>query len=59
MLAGPNCSHQTLVDMGFGARANSSDALLRIYVVQLNWAANSVSAANFHSACRSGLKRWP
>jgi len=47
VLAGPNGSYQMLVDNGFGAKSNSSDALLRIYAVQVDWTTKSVSAANF------------
>jgi hypothetical protein len=47
VLAGPNGSYQMLVDNGFGAKANSADALLRMYAVQVNWGAHTVSAAGF------------
>lgn len=47
VLADPNGSYQMLVDNGFGAKGNSADALLRMYAVQVNWGAHSVSAAGF------------
>lgn len=49
VLAGANGSYQMLVDNGFGAKANSPDALLRMYAVQVDWTAKSVSAADFNS----------
>lgn len=49
VLAGANGSYQMLVDNGFGAKANSADALLRMYAVQVDWAAKTVAAADFGS----------
>ncbi len=49
VLAGANGSFQMLVDNGFGAKGNSADALLRMYAVQVDWAAKSVSAADFQT----------
>ena len=49
VLQGANGSFQMLVDNGFGAKGNSADALLRMYAVQVDWAAKSVSAASFQS----------
>ena len=49
VLQGANGSFQMLVDNGFGSKANSADALLRMYAVQVDWAAKSVSAANFQT----------
>ena len=49
VLAGANGSYRMLVDNGFGAKANSPDALLRMYAVQVNWAGKTVSAADFNS----------
>lgn len=47
VLAGANGSFQMLVDNGFGAKANSVDAVLRMYAVQVDWAGKTVSPANF------------
>jgi len=47
VLAGANGSYQMLVDNGFGSKGNSADALLRMYAVRVDWAAHSVSAADF------------
>ncbi|MES2717135.1 MAG: esterase-like activity of phytase family protein [Pseudomonadota bacterium] len=47
VLPGANGSYQMLVDNGFGSKANSADALLRMYAVNVDWAAKSVSAANW------------
>lgn len=49
VLHGANGSFQMLVDNGFGSKANSPDALLRMYAVQVDWAARSVSAAHFQT----------
>ena len=49
VLQGANGSFQMLVDNGFGAKGNSADALLRMYAVQVDWAAKSVSAAHFQT----------
>jgi len=49
VLQGTNGSFQMLVDNGFGAKGNSADTLLRMYAVQVDWAAKSVSAAHFQS----------
>ena len=49
VLQGANGSFQMLVDNGFGAKGNSADALLRMYAVQVDWAAKSVSAADFQT----------
>ena len=49
VLQGANGSFQMLVDNGFGAKGNSADALLRMYAVQVDWAARSVSAAHFQT----------
>jgi hypothetical protein len=51
----PNGSYQMPVDKCFGTGSKSSDALLRIYAVQVNWAAKSVSVTNFHTACLRGF----
>jgi hypothetical protein len=55
VLAGPrkNVFH-FLVDNGFGAQANSADALLRSYTLEINWrtrkgGAGTVNPANWHS----------
>lgn len=47
VLAGANGSYQMLVDNGFGAKANSADALLRMYAVRVDWSAKTVGAADF------------
>jgi len=47
VLAGPNGSYRMLVDNGFGAKANSVDTLLRMYAVNVDWNAHTVSAASF------------
>jgi hypothetical protein len=49
VLAGANGSYRMLVDNGFGSKANSPDALLRMYAVQVDWAAHTVGAADFNS----------
>ena len=49
VLAGANGSFQMLVDNGFGAKANSPDALLRMVAVQVDWAGKTVSAADFQT----------
>jgi hypothetical protein len=49
VLQGANGSFQMLVDNGFGSKANSADNLLRMYAVQVDWAARSVSAADFQT----------
>lgn len=49
VLRGANGSFQMLVDNGFGNKANSPDALLRMYAVQVDWAGKSVSAADWTS----------
>jgi hypothetical protein len=48
VLAGPAAGTYTLlVDNGFGAKANSADHLLRLYTLRPDWAAKTVSAADF------------
>ena len=49
VLQGANGSFQMLVDNGFGSKASSPDALLRMYAVQVDWAGKSVSAASFQT----------
>lgn len=49
VLQGANGSYQMLVDNGFGSKASSPDALLRMYAVQVDWAAHTVSAADFNT----------
>jgi len=53
VLAGANGSFQMLVDNGFGAKANSVDAVLRMYAVQVDWAGKTVSPANFSTGVAS------
>lgn len=47
VLQGPAGSFHMLVDNGFGSKANSPDALLRMYAVQVDWAAKTVAAADW------------
>ncbi|MDT7833988.1 esterase-like activity of phytase family protein [Aquabacterium sp. OR-4] len=54
VLQGANGSYQMLVDNGFGSKANSADALLRMYAVQVDWAAHTVSAADFNTGAVLG-----
>lgn len=56
ILQGPGGSLQMLVDNGFGSKANSADALLRMYAVNVDWQNHSVRAANFQNgAVQSGF----
>jgi hypothetical protein len=54
VLNGANGSFHMLVDNGFGSKANSPDALLRMYAVQVNWNTKTVSAADWQSGASSG-----
>jgi hypothetical protein len=54
VLAGAAGSWQMLVDNGFGSKANSADALLRMYAVQVDWAAHTVGAADFSTGTALG-----
>ncbi len=54
VLQGANGSYQMLVDNGFGSKGNSPDALLRMYAVQVDWAAHTVSAADFNTGAALG-----
>ena len=48
VLAGPVAGTFTvMVDNGFGAKANSADALLRLYSLKPDWSQHTVSAADF------------
>ena len=54
VLNGANGSFHMLVDNGFGSKANSPDALLRMYAVQVDWNAKSVSAADWTTGATLG-----
>jgi hypothetical protein len=54
VLNGANGSFHMLVDNGFGSKANSPDALLRMYAVQVNWNARTVSAADWATGTSLG-----
>ena len=54
VLNGANGSFHMLVDNGFGSKANSPDALLRMYAVQVNWAAKTVGAADWTTGAALG-----
>ena len=48
VLAGPAAGTYTLmVDNGFGAKANSADALLRLYTLKPDWASKTVGAVDY------------
>ncbi|MEW6678431.1 MAG: esterase-like activity of phytase family protein [Pseudomonadota bacterium] len=49
VLNGANGSYRMLVDNGFGSKGNSPDALLRMYAVNVDWNAHTVSAADFNT----------
>ena len=50
VLAGPVAgSYTVMVDNGFGSKASSADALLRLYAVTPDWASHTVSAADFNT----------
>jgi len=54
VLNGPGGSFHMLVDNGFGSKGNSPDALLRMYAVQVNWSAKTVSAADWTTGATLG-----
>jgi hypothetical protein len=54
VLNGANGSFHMLVDNGFGSKANSPDSLLRMYAVQVDWNAKTVSAADWQSGAPLG-----
>ncbi len=48
VLAGPAAGTYTvMVDNGFGAKANSADALLRLYTLKPDWASKTVGAVDY------------
>lgn len=50
VLAGPVAgSYTVMVDNGFGAKANSADALLRLYTLKPDWASKSVGAVHYNT----------